>query len=122
MFKVIGKAIIHQGVFFSGDLKMGHYMKVPPWDMMMAQVGATVVAAFVTLGIIEYQITSIPGICDPTQNTRFVCAQVASNWTGAIVWGVIGPKKLFGASSMYNKIPLAVLAGVVWPLPWYLAR
>lgn len=38
-FKVYGYISMKQGLTFLQDLKLGHYMKIPPRAMFMAQVG-----------------------------------------------------------------------------------
>lgn len=38
-FKVYGYISMKQGITFLQDLKLGHYMKIPPRAMLMAQVG-----------------------------------------------------------------------------------
>lgn len=38
-FKVYGYISMKQGIIFLQDLKLGHYMKIPPRAMFMAQVG-----------------------------------------------------------------------------------
>lgn len=40
-FKVYGYISMKQGLAFLQDLKLGHYMKIPPRAMFMAQVGFT---------------------------------------------------------------------------------
>lgn len=103
-------------------MKLGHYMKVPPRVMFLAQIVASFFASVVSLGIVNYQINGIPGICDTSVQTRWICSGTASAWTGAIVWGGIGPSRLFSDTSMYKLIPLGLLAGALWPIPWYLLR
>ncbi|OGM47811.1 hypothetical protein ABOM_003346 [Aspergillus bombycis] len=119
IFKVMGKGIVSQGVYFISDMKLGHYAKVPPIQMMLAQLVATIFASIVSLGIIEFQITGIEGICDPTKQSRFICSNVSLQWTSAIVWGVIGPKRLFSPGSLYRFLPIGFLVGALWPLGWW---
>ncbi|KAH7136264.1 OPT oligopeptide transporter protein-domain-containing protein [Dactylonectria macrodidyma] len=121
-FKVMGKSVLSQAIMFTSDMKLGHYNKIPPRLMVISQLISAFVAAVVSCGIIEYQITGIPGICDPTVQTRWICSNVASTWTTAIVWGALGPQRLFAHTSMYRNVLFALLAGALWPVPWYLAR
>lgn len=48
---------------FANDLKLAHYVKIPPRQTFWAQVIATVVSAFVCTGVMNFQITSIPDLC-----------------------------------------------------------
>ncbi|KAL4789279.1 OPT oligopeptide transporter protein-domain-containing protein [Aspergillus venezuelensis] len=122
LVKILGKCVLQQSVFISSDMKLGHYMRLPPRVTMAGQVAATVLSSFVCLGIVNYQITGIPGICNTQLQQRWVCSNVASQWTSAVVWGGLGPKSLLSPSSMMSKISLGLVAGVLWPIPWYLAR
>ena len=38
LFKVYGDVSMQQAVFFLQDFKLGHYMKIPPREMFLAQV------------------------------------------------------------------------------------
>lgn len=51
IFKSIGLIGSAQAVTFAGDLKLGHYMKVPPRVMFAAQTIAAVVSCFVVTGV-----------------------------------------------------------------------
>jgi hypothetical protein len=42
-FKVYGYISMKQGITFLEDFKLGHYMKIPPRAMFMAQVSSTYV-------------------------------------------------------------------------------
>jgi hypothetical protein len=48
-----------QALTFTSDFKLGHYMKVPPRVMFLAQVIATVVAGTVQLGVQAWMFTNI---------------------------------------------------------------
>jgi OPT family oligopeptide transporter len=41
LFKVIGNVSMKQAIFFLQDFKLGHYMKIPPRAMFLAQVCTT---------------------------------------------------------------------------------
>jgi len=38
LFKVYGNVSMKQAIFFLQDFKLGHYMKIPPREMFLAQV------------------------------------------------------------------------------------
>jgi hypothetical protein len=44
MFKSYGCMVLYNAVMFSGDLKLGHYMKIPPRSMFRVQIAATLVS------------------------------------------------------------------------------
>lgn len=49
MFKTYGYIAMYQGLEFVSDMKLGHYLKVPPRSMFMCQLVATVWSVVVTV-------------------------------------------------------------------------
>ncbi len=64
IFKMFGYIATAQSIQFSADLKIAHYMKLPPRTVFVGQVYATVLAAFVALGVNAWALGNIPNICD----------------------------------------------------------
>ena len=62
-----------QALTFVSDLKFGHYMKIPPRTMFMAQVVATTFSCFIQVLVLNYALKTIPGVCEPTQPDHFTC-------------------------------------------------
>lgn len=62
-----------QALTFVSDLKFGHYMKIPPRTMFMAQVVATTVSCFIQVLVLNYALRTIPDVCQPTQPDHFSC-------------------------------------------------
>jgi hypothetical protein len=42
IFKTLSQDVVQQGIFFAQDMKLGHYLKVPPRLVFAAQASATV--------------------------------------------------------------------------------
>ena len=72
-FKTFGYITMSQALTFVSDLKFGHYMKIPPRTMFMAQVVATTFSCFVQVVVLNYALKTIPGVCEPTQPDHFTC-------------------------------------------------
>lgn len=62
-----------QALSFVGDLKFGHYMKIPPRTMFTSQVVATTVSCFVQIAVLNYALHSIDGVCTRDQTEHFTC-------------------------------------------------
>jgi hypothetical protein len=62
-----------QALTFVSDLKFGHYMKIPPRTMFMAQVVATTFSCFIQVTVLNYALKTIPNVCEPTQPDHFTC-------------------------------------------------
>ena len=62
-----------QALSFVGDLKFGHYMKIPPRTMFMCQVVATTFSCFIQIAVLNFALGHIDGVCETTQPERFTC-------------------------------------------------
>jgi hypothetical protein len=62
-----------QALSFVGDLKFGHYMKIPPRTMFTSQVVATTVSCFIQIAVLNYALGSIDGVCTREQPEHFTC-------------------------------------------------
>ncbi|KAK0649302.1 OPT oligopeptide transporter protein-domain-containing protein [Cercophora newfieldiana] len=109
-FKAYGYITCANALSFANDLKLAHYVKIPPRQTFMGQVVATMVSTVICTGILKYQLTSIPGVCTPEAVNSMTCPGVNTFFTASVLWGTIGPKKVFGAGGQYT----ALLVG--WPL------
>lgn len=50
---------------FANDLKLAHYLKIPQRQTFWAQIIVVFVSAFVCTGVMNFQITKIPDMCQP---------------------------------------------------------
>jgi hypothetical protein len=73
-----------QALSFVGDLKFGHYMKIPPRTMFTSQVVATTVSCFVQIAVLNYALGSIDGVCTREQPEHFTCPGGRVFFSGAI--------------------------------------
>ncbi|KAF9466766.1 OPT oligopeptide transporter [Collybia nuda] len=120
MFKTWGYITMAQALTFTSDFKLGHYMKVPPRSMFIAQVLAAAVAGTTQLGVQAWMFTNIPNICDPHQKNGFICPSTEVFGTASIIWGVIGPARQFSKGQVYYALTFFFLVGFACPLIAYL--
>ncbi|KAF5362813.1 hypothetical protein D9757_013666 [Collybiopsis confluens] len=122
MFKTWGYITMAQGTSlqFTQDLKLGHYMKIPPRTMFGAQVLAAMIAGTVQLGVQAWMFTNIEGMCDRDQPDDFICPSTTVFGTASIIWGVIGPKRIFSPGATYYGLVFFFLAGFLAPLSAWL--
>ncbi|KAL5411448.1 hypothetical protein PMIN04_010238 [Paraphaeosphaeria minitans] len=83
---------------------------------------ATLVASFVAVSILNFQMTQIPGVCTATQKDHYTCPGINQFFTAAVLWGTVGPKKVFGSGGMYTALLVGFPIGVIVPLAVYFAR
>uniref|UniRef100_A0A2N9I7F4 Oligopeptide transporter 7 n=1 Tax=Fagus sylvatica TaxID=28930 RepID=A0A2N9I7F4_FAGSY len=124
-FKVYGYISMKQGITFLQDFKLGHYMKIPPRAMFMAQVVGTIVAAFVHLGTAWWLMDNIPNICDRAllpAGSPWTCPGDHVFYDASVIWGLIGPRRIFGDLGYYSAINWFFLAGAIAPVLVWLAH
>lgn len=118
-FKVYGYISMTQAITFLQDFKLGHYMKIPPRTMFMAQVVGTLIAALVYLGTAWWLMDTIPNICNTNllpSNSPWTCPGDHVFYDASVIWGLIGPRRIFGDLGTYAAINWFFLIGAVAPL------
>ncbi|KAJ6596670.1 OPT oligopeptide transporter [Mycena sp. CBHHK59/15] len=123
VFKAICFAGSSQAITFSSDLKLGHYMKIPPRMMFTIQMVAVLVTCFVVTAVQSFMLGHVEGICTPDAPNNFICPSTNVFADASLIWGGIGPNRMFGPGGMYNPLLWGFLVGVLAPIPFYfLAR
>ncbi|KAL7192943.1 hypothetical protein ACSBR2_024703 [Camellia fascicularis] len=124
-FKVYGYISMKQGITFLQDFKLGHYMKIPPRTMFMAQVVGTLVSALVHLTTAWWLMDTIPNICNRSllpPSSPWTCPSDHVFYDASVIWGLIGPRRIFGDLGYYSSINWFFLAGAISPLLVFLAH
>ncbi|KAJ7484142.1 OPT-domain-containing protein [Mycena latifolia] len=121
-FKAYGFITTAQTIGFASDLKLAHYCHIPPMLTFWTQIYATVISSFVCVGILNFQMTKIAGVCTPDQVDHFTCPGIQTFFTASVLWGTLGPKRMFGSGGLYNGLLWCFLIGAVLPIPIYLLR
>lgn len=112
-----------QGLKFAADLKLGHYMKIPPKILFKVQMAATLVASVTQIGVLNWMFSNIRGICTPEAINGFTCPIARVHFNGSILWGVVGPQRFFGNGALYRPLIWAFLIGAIAPLLiWLVGR
>ncbi|CAF1664976.1 unnamed protein product, partial [Adineta ricciae] len=121
-FKTYGSITHHQALSLISDLKFGHYMKIPPRAIFVTQLTSTVVAGVVNYVSAIYIMDTVPHICT-LENPNWKCPKANVFYSASIIWGAIGPAKIFGTKSLYSPLLLGFLAGALLPIPtWLLTK
>lgn len=105
-----------QGVKFSSDLKLGHYMKIPPKLLFQVQMLATLVSSFTQVGVLNWMFANIPSLCSPDAINGFSCPLARVHFNGSILWGVVGPQRFFGYGALYRPLIWFFLVGAITPI------
>lgn len=124
-FKVYGYISMTQALAFLQDFKLGHYMKIPPRTMFMAQVVGTLIAALVYIGTAWWLMDSVPNICSTEllpADSPWTCPMDHVFYDASVIWGLIGPRRIFGDLGTYSAVNWFFLGGAVAPLLVWLAH
>ncbi|KAJ7208264.1 OPT-domain-containing protein [Mycena pura] len=121
-FKAYGYVTTVQTISFASDLKLAHYMHIPPRLTFYTQIYATIISSFVCTAILNFQMTKIPDVCTPGQVNHFTCPDINTFFTASVLWGTLGPKRMFGAGGIYNSLLWFFLIGAVLPIPFFVLR
>ncbi|KAK4245234.1 OPT oligopeptide transporter protein-domain-containing protein [Corynascus novoguineensis] len=123
VFVTYGYISSAQGIKFAADLKLGHYMKIPPRILFTVQIVATIVSSLTQIAVLNWMFVNVPGLCTPQAINGFTCPIARVHFNGSILWGVVGPAEFFGPSATYRPLVWAFAIGAVLPLPlWLYAR
>ncbi|KAK0457210.1 OPT-domain-containing protein [Desarmillaria tabescens] len=115
-FKSYGFVTTSQTLNFAQDLKLAHYTHIPPRVTFWAQLVATFVSTFVCVGVLNFQLTQIPNVCAPEQQDRFTCPGENTFFTASVLWGTLGPSRMFGRGAIYSPLLWCFLIGLALPV------
>ncbi|CAD6340468.1 unnamed protein product [Miscanthus lutarioriparius] len=124
-FKVYGYISMSQALTFLQDFKLGHYMKIPPRTMFMAQVVGTLIAAFVYLGTAWWLMDTVPNICNTEllpSDSPWTCPGDHVFYDASVIWGLISPRRIFGDLGTYSAVNWFFLGGAIAPFLVWLAH
>ncbi|KAL9070772.1 MAG: hypothetical protein Q9157_005697 [Trypethelium eluteriae] len=118
-FKTFGYITMYQGLIYTQDLKLGHYMKVPPRTLFWAQGIACAWGSVVQISVLQWAFGAIKNICDQHQSGRFSCPNGRVFFNASIIWGLIGPQRIFSPGSIYANLQWYWLIGAILPIVFY---
>ncbi|KAJ3311176.1 hypothetical protein HDU76_003196, partial [Blyttiomyces sp. JEL0837] len=150
-FKTLSYMAMSQGLLLVSDLKLGHYLKIPPRAMFTVQLTVTILAVILNIftAFIIYEsfgrVTDdqakaakgkfyvIPGNPDSGKIWRLQAGPEAPvGWSAnnynvflnaGAIWGAIGPARFFGPGSPYSATLYGFIIGFIAPIiPWGLHK
>ncbi|GME27430.1 OPT oligopeptide transporter [Neofusicoccum parvum] len=121
-FKSFGYVTCAHALRFCNDLKMAHYVKVPPRHTFWAQIVGTLVSSFICTAVMNFQMNNIPDVCESYQANHFTCPGINTFFTAAVLWGTIGPIKVFGKGGQYTWLLIGFPIGLLAPVAAFYAK
>jgi len=117
--KLYGYVTTTHALRFAQDLKLAHYVHIPPWVAFNCQMFATLVSTPTRTGILDYQMMKIPDVCAPDQKNHFTCPGVSNFFAASVLWGSLGPKRMLCPGAIYNGLLWCFPIGAILPIPFY---
>ncbi|KAI1467699.1 small oligopeptide transporter, OPT family [Daldinia caldariorum] len=115
LFKILSQDVVGQGLYFAADMKMGHYLKIPPRTLFWAQGLATVLGALTQVGVTLWMLGNVPGICSEDQPNGFSCPQGRTVYSSSVIWGLVGPARLYSVGKIYSGLLHFFWIGLILP-------
>ncbi|XP_059629773.1 oligopeptide transporter 4-like [Cornus florida] len=118
-FKTYGYISMSQAVSFLNDFKLGHYMKIPPRSMFIVQCVGTILAGTINIATAWWLLTSVNNICQDQllpPNSPWTCPGDRVFFDASVIWGLVGPKRIFGSLGNYGALNWFFLGGALGPL------
>ncbi|KAJ3126398.1 hypothetical protein HK100_010274 [Physocladia obscura] len=117
-FKTLSYVGTMQGLTFLEDLKLGHFVKIPPRTMFGVQITATVMSAIFNTIILtkiyeDFGMSTNPPVGWNAYNYKLFLS------SGAI-WGAIGSSRFFGFGTPYGICLWGFVIGAIAPIVPYL--
>lgn len=108
---------------FGADMKLGVYSKVPKRVTFTCQMLAALLSTVVQTGVLTWALNHIPDICTTDQADKFTCPQGRTNFVASVVWGGVGPARLYAVGQRYSGLLHMFWIGALLPLlTWALLR
>lgn len=99
--------------------KQGLYARVPPRGLFRVQMLSVFVCSIAAVALLNWQLDgAIHDYCDLHQHQKFTCANSRTFFSASVLWGTIGPKRVF--NHLYPAMKYCFLIGVFLPIPFYL--
>ncbi|KAJ8772907.1 hypothetical protein K2173_028084 [Erythroxylum novogranatense] len=125
-FKTYGFMSVAQAISFLSDFKLGHYMKIPPKSMFLVQFLGTTIAGTINVAVAWWLLDNIPNICQDDvlpHSSPWTCPNDRVFFDTSVIWGLVGPERIFGSLGDYYALNWFFLGGAVGPfVVWLLHK
>ncbi|PLN86877.1 OPT superfamily oligopeptide transporter [Aspergillus taichungensis] len=120
MVKCYGNNAVKHGLDFAQDLKLGQYMKIPPRVLFFGQIYSSILATMTQTGVLRWMLGHIDKLCEPTNTQRFTCNGAKVMYNSSLIWGTIGPQRMFQSGQIYHGLVYFFIIGPVVTVMVYL--
>ncbi|CAK3793603.1 small oligopeptide transporter [Lecanosticta acicola] len=121
VFKILSEDVVSQGIFFAQDQKLGHYFKVAPRTVFFAQGFACILGALTQTGVTLWMLGNIDNVCSEDQADSFTCPNGRTVFSSSVVWGLVGPGRLYSVGKIYSSLLHFFWIGALVPILTWVA-
>jgi hypothetical protein len=96
VFKTYSVETISVSLLFVQDLKLGHYLKIPPRASFLVQSISTALCVTCQIAVKEWMFSTMPDICERDQPDLLTCPRNRVFYSASTIWYVLPgnlPKK-----------------------------
>lgn len=94
-------------------------MKVPPRLTFTAQMISCLWSSVVQICVMNWALGAIKGVCSEFQPNHFNCPNGRVFFNASVIWGAIGPARIWSAGQLYGKVMIFWVAGAILPILIY---
>ncbi|KAE8716749.1 Oligopeptide transporter 4 [Hibiscus syriacus] len=123
-FKTYGYMSMAQAVSFLNDFKLGHYMKIPPRSMFLVLFIGTVLAGTINIAVAWWLQNSVENTCQDDllpADSPWTCPSDRVFFDASVIWGLVGPKRIFGSLGNYRSMNWFFVKGALGPVVVWLS-
>lgn len=120
-FRMFGSEPVYHALIYANDLKLSHYVKIPPRDMFWVQMWGGVLGSVITVAQWNW-LMAIPKVCTKEAPFRLICPAGQSDYSNFIFWGTIGAPRLFGSGGRYTWLLIGFPLGVLFPVAMFFLK
>jgi OPT family oligopeptide transporter len=97
-------------------------MKIPPRTMFSCQVVATLTSCIVQVFVLRFALSNIKDVCTIEQHQHFTCPNAKVFYSASVIWGLLGPQRIFSIGQIYQSLLLGFPIGVILPVVFHYLR
>lgn len=98
-----------------------HYTGIAPRVLFRLQMLSVICNTFVQIGILYWQLNGgIKNLCAADNIQKFTCQDSRTFFNSSVIWGVLGPKRIF--SAVYPTMSYCFLIGAAYPIVFWAVR
>ncbi|KAF7546069.1 hypothetical protein G7Z17_g8684 [Cylindrodendrum hubeiense] len=116
IFKFYAYTGLSQAMIFAADMKLGLYMKIPRRTLFAAQLTSCIVGSLTQNAVVLWMLHHVDEICETDQPNGYTCPQGRVNFSSSVIWGAIGPARLYSIGKMYSGLLHLFWLGALLPV------